>query len=102
MAAVFRTRTRDAWCEAFTGVEACFAPVLTLDEAPRHPHLRARRTFAEIDGVTQPMPAPRFSRSVPAMPRPFRPWDAREAEEILGPWLDSSAIDAARKAGIID
>ena len=102
IAAVFRTRTRDAWCEAFAGIEACFAPVLTLDEAPQHPHLQARGTFAEIDGVTQPMPAPRFSRSIPDSPKPFRPWDARDAEEILGPWLDRSAIAGARKAGIID
>ena len=101
VAAAFRTRTREAWCEAFTGVEACFAPVLTLDEAPRHPHLQARGTFAEIDGVIQPMPAPRFSRSIPDMPKAFRPWDVREVEEILGPWLDSSTIVAALEAGII-
>jgi len=102
LAAVFRTRTREAWCEAFAGVEACFAPVLTLEEAPRQPHLASRGTFAEIDGVMQPMPAPRFSRSVPGVPKPFRPWDARESEEILGPWLDSRAVGAAREAGIID
>jgi crotonobetainyl-CoA:carnitine CoA-transferase CaiB-like acyl-CoA transferase len=102
IAAVFRTRTRDAWCEAFAGHEACFAPVLDLDEAPRHPHLQARRTFVQIDGITQPAPAPRFSRSAPDMPKAFRPWDPQEADDILGPWLDSSAIDAARKAGIFD
>ena len=102
VAAVFRSRSRDAWCEAFAGVEACFAPVLTLDEAPDHPHLKARCTYADIDGVMQPMPAPRFSRSVPDMPKPFRPWDSREAVDILGPWLDNGAIDAARKAGLIE
>ena len=102
IAATFRTRTREAWCEAFAGVEACFAPVLTLDEAARHPHIKARGTYAQIDGITQPMPAPRFSRSVPDMPKPFHPWDPREAEEILGPWLDGRAIGAAREHGIID
>ena len=102
VAAIFRTRTRDAWCEAFAGVEACFAPVLTLAESARHPHLQARGTYAEIDGVVQPMPAPRFSRTVPDTPKPFSPWDPREAGAILGPWLDDRAIDAARTAGIID
>ena len=97
----FRTRTQEAWCRAFEGVEACFAPVLTLDEAPRHPHLAARGTYAEIDGVTQPMPAPRFSRTPSETPKPFRPWDADEAGEILGPWLDKTAIAAVRRAGVI-
>ena len=101
IAAVFRTRTRDAWCGIFEGVEACFAPVLALDEAPRHPHLEARSTFAQVEGITQPMPAPRFSRTVPDRPKAFRPWDAREAEAILGPWLDNTAIDEARNAGTI-
>ena len=102
IAAVVRTRTRDAWCAAFEGVEACFAPVLTLDEAPRHPHLQARGTYTEIDGVTQPMPAPRFSATPNGKPRAFRPWKAQEAGEILGPWLDATAIARARDAGVID
>jgi alpha-methylacyl-CoA racemase len=101
IAAVFRSRSRAAWCEAFAGHEACFAPVLTLGEAPEHPHLKARGTFATIDGVTQPMPAPRFSRSVPPPPKPFRPWDPAQAQEILGPWLDEPAISQAREAGLL-
>lgn len=102
VAARFRSRSREEWCRAFEGVEACFAPVLTLDEAPRHPHLKARGVYAEIDGVTQPMPAPRFSRTPPQPPKPFRPWNAAEAAEILGPWLDGAAIAAARQSGLID
>ena len=102
IAAVVRTRTRDAWCAAFEGVEACFAPVLTLDEAPRHPHLQSRGTYTEIDGVTQPMPAPRFSATPNGKPQAFRPWKAQEAGEILGPWLDATAIARARDAGVID
>lgn len=102
IAARIRSRTRDEWCRAFDGVEACFAPVLTLDEAPEHPHLKARGVYAEIDGVTQPMPAPRFSRTPNETPKPFRPWKAAEAGEILGPWLDASGIAAARQAGAID
>jgi alpha-methylacyl-CoA racemase len=61
--AVFKTRTREEWRQALEGTDACFAPVLTLAEAARHPHLAARRTFVEIEGVTQPAPAPRFSRT---------------------------------------
>jgi alpha-methylacyl-CoA racemase len=64
---VFRSRTRDQWCEVMEGSDACFAPVLSLAEAPEHPHLKARGTFVTVDGVLQPAPAPRFSRT-PAEP----------------------------------
>lgn len=97
-----KRRTRDDWCAAFEGTESCFAPVLTLDEAPQHPHLRARGTYVEIDGITQPAPAPRFSRSIAPTPQPFRPWKSGEANEILGPWLDGAQVAAARQAGLID
>ena len=98
----FASRSRAQWCEAFEGVEACFAPVLTLEEAPQHPHLKERGVYAEIDGVTQPMPAPRFSRTPSSKPKPFKPWSKQEAHEILGPWLDDAAIESARKARLID
>jgi len=65
---VFRMRTRDEWCQLLEGTDACFAPVLDWDEAPNHPHNRARETFVTIDGVAQPAPAPRFSRTPPAVP----------------------------------
>lgn len=97
-----KMRTRDEWCAVFDGTESCFAPVLTLEEAPRHSHLQARATYVEVDGVTQPAPAPRFSRTVPATPKAFRPWNRDEALEILSPWLDGSQILAARDAGLID
>jgi alpha-methylacyl-CoA racemase len=64
--------------------------------------LRERATYVEIDGVLQPAPAPRFSRSVPPTPQPARPWASEEAEEILGPWLDQTEVLAARNAGTID
>ena len=102
VAAKIKTRSRDAWCTAFDGVESCVAPVLTLDEAPQHPHLQARGTYVEIDGITQPAPAPRFSRSVAPTPLPFRPWQRDEAQQILGPWLDDAQLAAARNAGVID
>jgi alpha-methylacyl-CoA racemase len=61
----FRTRTRADWCKLMEGSDICFAPVLTMDEAPAHPHMRERGVFREIDGVIQPGPAPRFSRTKP-------------------------------------
>jgi len=60
---VFRGRTRDDWCALFAGTEVCFAPVLSLAEAPEHPQNRARGSFVEVDGVPQPAPLPRFSRT---------------------------------------
>ena len=63
MAELFRSRRRDEWCEILEGTDACFAPVLTMREAPRHRHNLARNTFLELDGVTQAAPAPRFSRT---------------------------------------
>ncbi len=74
MGEVFRTRTRDEWVAVFHGSDACVAPVLSLVEAPHHPHLRARQTFVDIGGVTQPAPAPRFSvTSVETPPPPPDP-----------------------------
>jgi alpha-methylacyl-CoA racemase len=64
---VFRTKTRDEWCKIMEGTEACFAPVLTMSEAPEHPHMAARKTFVTCHGVTQPAPAPRFSRTPSAI-----------------------------------
>ena len=102
IAQVIQTRTRDEWCAVFEGTESCFAPVLTLEEAPHHPHLKARGTYVEVDGVTQPAPAPRFSRSVASTPKAFQPWNRNDAQEILGPWLDASQVLAVRDAGLID
>lgn len=69
LADVFKTRTRDEWCALLEGSDACFAPVLDWDEAPRHPHNVARRTFIVVDGVVQPAPAPRFGRTPAGPPR---------------------------------
>jgi alpha-methylacyl-CoA racemase len=65
--AIFLTRTRDEWCALMEDTDICFAPVLSLAEAPRHPHNVARGTFIEVDGVIQPAPAPRFG-ATPAPP----------------------------------
>ena len=70
IAAVFASRTREEWAAAFDGTDACVAPVLGMTEAPDHPQLAARGTFAEVDGVRVPAPAPRFSRTPAAVPAP--------------------------------
>ena len=100
-AAIFRTKTRDEWCAIMEGSDVCFAPVLSLAEAPAHPHNRARGTFVEVDGVVQPAPAPRFSRTAPAIQRP----PARRGEhtgEALADWgFSAGEIAALRAAGAI-
>ena len=69
IAAEVRSKTRDQWTALLEGTDVCFGPVLTMDEAPHHPHAVARGAFIEVDGVVQPAPAPRFSRSQPVPPR---------------------------------
>lgn len=83
LAEIFATRTRDEWCALLEGTDACFAPVLDWDEAPQHPHNRARATFTELDGVTQPAPAPRFART-PADP-PHRS-QSTSSQQVLQRW----------------
>jgi alpha-methylacyl-CoA racemase len=93
LAAVIALETRDAWCEIMDATDVCFAPVLDLDEAPRHPHNVARETFVEIAGVVQPAPAPRFSATPGAIagPPPAIGAHTRSALEAWG-------VDAARVA----
>jgi alpha-methylacyl-CoA racemase len=83
LAAVIRTRTRDDWCRLLEGEDACFAPVLSMAEAPRHPHNAERGTFVFIDGTLQPAPAPRFSVT-PAAPPRRPPTPAADTSAILG------------------
>jgi alpha-methylacyl-CoA racemase len=70
MAALLKTRTRAEWCDLLEGSDACFAPVLEPDEAADHAHNRERRTFIDVEGVVQPAPAPRFSRTEPEVSSP--------------------------------
>jgi alpha-methylacyl-CoA racemase len=100
-AELFKTRTRDQWCTLLEGTDACFAPVLTTDEAPDHPHNAARATYVEIEGVIQPAPAPRFSRTVPDLPIPPQPTDPEHAEAALAAWLDPAEIAALKAAGTV-
>ncbi len=97
-AALFATRSRDEWCRLLEGTDVCFAPVLDMAEAPHHPHNAARRTFVEIDGVTQPAPAPRFSRTAPATPlAPSSP--GQDSDAILADWGFTAESIEALKAG---
>ena len=70
LVAVFKSKTREDWCKIMEGTDICFAPVLTMAEAPKHPHMAARKIFVERHGVTQPAPAPRFSRTPSAIREP--------------------------------
>jgi len=94
MAKMFETRTRAQWCELLEGSDVCFAPVLDLDEAPNHPHNRARGTFAEVDGVKQPAPAPRFSRTPAATCHPVRALAADTRSLLAELNYDDAAIEA--------
>jgi alpha-methylacyl-CoA racemase len=97
LADVFKARPRDEWAARFEGTDACVTPALDWDEAVAHPHNRARETFVEIGGVTQPAPAPRFSRTAPETPAP----PARAGEHtaaILADWGIPEASVAALKA----
>jgi alpha-methylacyl-CoA racemase len=82
-AGAFAARTRDEWTAVFSSVDACVAPVLTPSEAPAFPHLRARSSFVSVDGVTQPAPAPRFSRTPAESPRSP---SATTVELVLKSW----------------
>ena len=97
LAALVKTKSRDEWCRIMEGSDVCFAPVLAMSEAPGHAHNAARKTFIEIAGMTQPAPAPRFSRTDSRIQRP----PARVGEhtdEALTDWGFSTAELAALRA----
>ena len=102
LAAIFRTRTRDEWCALLEGTDACVAPVLDMDEAPDHPHNRARATFVAVDDVIQPAPAPRLSRTPAAIPGP-PPIPGADTEAVLLDWgFGGTEVEALRAAGAIE
>jgi len=101
LADVFKTRTRAEWCALMEGSDVCFAPVLDWDEAPAHPHNLARGTFVEIDGVTQPAPAPRFSRTPAATPRGPAARGS-DTEAVLRDWgFPAAAVADLKQRGVI-
>ncbi|HWC39913.1 MAG TPA: CaiB/BaiF CoA-transferase family protein [Acidimicrobiales bacterium] len=101
VAAVFRTKTRDEWCALMEGTDVCFAPVLSMAEAPDHPHNRQRETFVEVAGIPQPAPAPRFGRTPGAIGRP-PPHFGQHTDDILAEWgFTADERDKLRQAGAI-
>ena len=98
---VFKTKSRDEWCEIMEGSDVCFAPVLSILEAPDHPHNRHRETFVEVDGVTQPAPSPRFSRTAPSISHGARA-PGEDTRSVLGEiGLDADEIAALETAGVV-
>jgi alpha-methylacyl-CoA racemase len=97
----FKTRTREEWCRLLEGSDACFAPVLSLDEAPEHPHNLARETFIEVDGIVQPAPAPRFSRTPAAKPTPPEAPGERGNVSLARWGLTAGEIDALKRCGAL-
>lgn len=101
MAALIKTKTRDEWCEILEGTDVCFAPVLSLAEAPKHPHNVARGTFVEMDGVVQPAPAPRFSRT-PSKIQKGASEHGADTEAVLNDWgFAAEQIAAWKSAKVI-
>ncbi|MDQ1445776.1 MAG: alpha-methylacyl-CoA racemase [Acidimicrobiaceae bacterium] len=101
LAAVFAQRTRDEWCALMEHTDVCFAPVLSLAEAPQHPHNVARQTFVDVAGVVQPAPAPRFSRTPGAIERPpAQP--GQHTDEALADWgIPAGEVAKLRETGAI-
>ena len=85
MGALFKTKTQQEWCGILEGTDVCFAPVLNLKEAPDHPHNKTRQTFVKVQGVTQPAPAPRFSRTQGKIQSPAA-LTGENTEEVLSDW----------------
>ncbi|MGH9234159.1 MAG: CaiB/BaiF CoA transferase family protein [Acidimicrobiales bacterium] len=100
-AAIFRTKSRAEWCELMEGTDVCFAPVLAIPEAVEHPHNVARGTFVEVAGITQPGPAPRFSRTPGEIRRP-PPHAGQHTDEVLrDAGLDADAVAKLRAEGAV-
>lgn len=101
LARVFKTKTRDEWCEIMEGTDVCFAPVLSLGEAVKHHHNMDRKTFIEIEGLPHPAPAPRFSRTRAEVQRP-PPTPGEHTESVLADWgFSTEEIKDLKTSGVI-
>jgi alpha-methylacyl-CoA racemase len=97
----FLTRSRDEWCDLLEGTDTCFAPVLTMDEASNHPHIKARRTYVDMNGVNQPGPNPRFSLTEPAAsiaPAEF----GQHSRQVLTDWgIPVETVDELCRSNVV-
>ncbi len=98
---VFKTKTRGEWCEIMEGTDVCFAPVLSVFEAPAHPHNVHRGTFIEVDGVVQPSPSPRFSRTTAEISHAARAPGEDSTEVLSSIGFAQDELDALREQGVI-
>jgi len=101
LAAIIKQKTQAEWCELMEGTDVCFAPVLSFTEAPSHPANVARNTYIEVDGVTQPAPAPRFSRTPSSVAHGPRALGEDTAATLAAMGFAESEIHALRDAGTI-
>lgn len=101
MASVFRSEKRDHWCDLLEGTETCFAPVLTMSEASRHPQALAREAYVEVDGVVQPAPAPRFSRTPSKIRSAPEARGSAMTTELKGWGVSTAEIAAWQAQGIL-
>jgi alpha-methylacyl-CoA racemase len=101
LAAVFRTKTLDEWCELLEGTDTCFAPVLSLADAPRHAHNVERGTFVEVDGVVQPAAAPRFSRTPASVGDPPAVTGQHSVEILVDAGFGPEEIDELLASGVV-
>ena len=100
-AEVFASKTRAEWADLLEGTDACFAPVLSLEEAPRHPHNAERKTWVDHDGIVQPAPAPRFSRTPSAISATPNEPGERNAEALAAWGFDEAAVAKLVQSGVL-
>ena len=98
---IFKSKTRAEWTEIMEGTDVCFAPVLDMDEAPEHPHMKHRGTFVDFHGVTQPAPSPRFDRTVPELSRPPSTEGQHTDEVLVDMGFSADQIRALRESKAI-
>jgi alpha-methylacyl-CoA racemase len=98
-ASIFKTRTRDEWVTLAADTQSCIVPVLSLSEAPLHPHLQHRGSFVNVEGVVQPAPAPRFSRTPGSIQNP-PPHPGQDGQDVLADWgFSDQQREDLRQAG---
>jgi alpha-methylacyl-CoA racemase len=101
LTALFKSQPRDHWCRLMETTDVCFAPVLSMAEAPDHPHNKARGAFAEIGGMMQPMPAPRYSGTATAVPSAAPAAGTHTAEVLAELGYDAARLQALKEAGAL-